>query len=73
LATTRGHRIAVAMLWLCVVLFVASIVVWIIAIPTGWLYSVAFVSHVSMAALAFAALAGIGSALAAMYAEDSSN
>lgn len=30
---------------------VASCLLWAAAIPTGWIYSVAFISHISMAAL----------------------
>ena len=52
---TRGRK----MLWLNVALLVGSAIVWATAIVFGWLDSVAFVSHVSMAALVLTSVAGI--------------
>lgn len=55
--------------WSGVALFVASAVVWILAAMFGWLDSVEFVSHISMAALVLSALAQMGAARAAMEAK----
>jgi hypothetical protein len=48
---------------------VCSVPLWIAAGVFGWLQSVAFVSHISMAALVFSAIAGIAAADAADEAE----
>lgn len=63
--TTRARKL----LWLNIIFLVCSIVLWIGAIVFGWLNSVAFVSHVSMAALVMSAVAGIAAGDAAVEAE----
>ena len=50
-------------------MLVGSIIIWIIAIPTGWIYSPAFISHASMAALVYTAVSAIHSATAAERAK----
>jgi hypothetical protein len=62
---TRGRKLLV----LNVTLLVGSVALWIAAGVFGWLQSVAFVSHISMAALVFSAIAGIAAADAADEAE----
>lgn len=62
---TRGQKL----IWLNAALAVGSIIVWVLAAVFGWLTSVAFVSHVSMAALVLSAIAGIAASDAAKEAE----
>lgn len=57
------------LLWLNVATLAVSVVVWVLAVPFGWLKSVTFVSHISMAALVLSSLAGIAAADAALEAE----
>lgn len=57
------------LLWLNWSLLIGSIALWIMAAVFGWLESVAFVSHISLAALVFSALAGIPAAKAACEAQ----
>lgn len=64
----QARPIAFGCLILALVMIVGSIVVWVLAIVTGWINSTAFVSHVSMAALLFAGLSGIGAVAAAVLA-----
>lgn len=63
---TRARKL----LWLNIGLLVSSLVLWAVAIPTGWVNSVAFVSHISMAALVLTPLAGLTAGDAAVEAED---
>lgn len=42
--------------WIHFVLAFAIIAVWILAVPTGWINSIMFLSHVSMFALLYAAV-----------------
>lgn len=63
-------RIVAAMLWLNVVLLLGSAVLWVIAVPTGWVNSTAFVSHISMAALLFSAISGVAAGAAGKAVED---
>ena len=56
--------------WLNIGFLVGSALLWVAAIMFGWLESVAFVSHISMAALVMSAVAGIAGADAAVEAED---
>lgn len=60
--------IAVTSLVVNTVMLVVSVVLWVIAIPTGWVSSVEFVSHVSMLALVFAAVSGVAAGLAGLLA-----
>lgn len=62
---TRARKL----LWLNVVFLVFSVLLWIGAMVFGWLDSVQFVSHVSMAALVMSAVAGIAAGDAAVEAE----
>jgi hypothetical protein len=48
-----------------------SVVVWVLAVVFGWLDSVVFLSHISMAALVLAAVSGIAAGDAAVEAEKS--
>lgn len=57
------------LLWLNWGLLIGSVILWIAAAVFGWLESVAFVSHISLAALVFSALAGIPAAKAACEAK----
>jgi hypothetical protein len=57
------------LLWLNIATLAGSIVVWVLAVPFGWLESVSFVSHISMAALVLSSLAGIAAADAALESE----
>ena len=56
------------LLWLNVVTLIASLVLWPVAWLGGWLESVTFVSHISMAALVISALSGIAAGDAAVEA-----
>jgi hypothetical protein len=58
------------MLWTNVVIGFVSVAVWIAAAIFGWLSSVTFVSHVSMAALVISAIAGVAAGMAAVESED---
>lgn len=60
--------VAVASLATNFVMLVVSIVLWWLAIAHGWVHSVAFVSHVSMLALVFAAVSGLAAAVAGILA-----
>ena len=53
---------ATKLLYLNVALLIGSLVLWGVASWLGWLESVAFVSHISMAALVFTAISGIAGA-----------
>ena len=55
--------------YLNIAFLVFSVVVWVAAIIFGWLDSVPFVSHISMAALVMSAVAGIAAGDAAVEAE----
>jgi hypothetical protein len=66
LDATRARKL----FYLNVAFLVFSIVVWVAAFGFGWLESVTFVSHVSMAALVMSAVAGIAAGDAAVEAED---
>lgn len=46
--------------------FFLFIAIWIVAVPTGWIHSVTFVSHMSMAALVYAAASTVEAALAGL-------
>lgn len=50
-------------------LLIASTLLWAVAVPLGWLESVTFVSHVSMAALVLTAISGLTAGDAAVEAE----
>ena len=65
LDATRARKL----FYLNVAFLVFSVVVWVAAITLGWLESVSFVSHVSMAALVMSAVAGIAAGDAAVEAE----
>jgi ABC-type polysaccharide/polyol phosphate export permease len=60
--------IAITSLAVNTVMLVASCVLWWLAIVYGWVDSVAFVSHVSLLALVFAAVTGVAAALAGILA-----
>lgn len=60
--------IAVTSIIVNAIMLVVSLVLWWIAIANGWIDSVAFVSHVSMLALVFAAVSGVAAALAGLLA-----
>jgi hypothetical protein len=62
---TKGKKLW----WLNIAFLVGSLLIWVGAAVFGWLESVAFVSHVSMAALVMSAVAGIAAADAAVEAE----
>lgn len=66
------RRIAIVALVVNIAMLIAAGVVWLAAAMFGWLESVAFVSHVSMLALVFAAVSGIPAGLAALFAEEAS-
>lgn len=66
---TRARKL----LWINAAALVLSVALWIIAAFTGWLESVTFVSHVSMAALVLAAVSGIAAGEAAVEAEKPDN
>lgn len=42
--------------WIHFVFIFVFAAIWIAAVPTGWIHSVTFVSHMSMAALVYAAV-----------------
>ena len=65
LDATRARKL----FYLNVGFLVVSVVVWVAAIAFDLLDSVAFVSHVSMAALVMSAVAGIAAGDAAVEAE----
>ena len=60
--------IAVTSLIVNLVMLVVSLVLWWLAVARGWVDSVAFVSHVSMLALVFAAVSGVAAGLAGILA-----
>jgi hypothetical protein len=47
----------------------ACLALWVVAIPTGWVNSPAFISHVSMLALVYTAFTGWQAAMAGKEAE----
>lgn len=55
--------------WLNIALLAGSVVLWVAAAVFGWLTSIAFVSHISMAALVLSAIAGIAAGDAAVESE----
>ena len=57
LDATRARKL----FYLNIAFLAISIIIWAAAMIFGWLESVAFVSHVSMAALVMSAVAGIAS------------
>jgi hypothetical protein len=61
---------ATKLLWINVAILVGSILLWVAATFFGWLTSVAFVSHISIAALVISAISGIAAADAAKESED---
>lgn len=63
---TRARKL----LWLNVALLVGSVITWIVAAIFGWLESLAFISHISMAALVFSAISGVAAGDAATEAEN---
>jgi hypothetical protein len=63
---SRGRKLYA----LNVALLVGSLVLWAVAAVFGWLESIAFVSHISMAALVLSAIAGIAAGDAAAESED---
>ena len=65
LDATRARKL----FYLNIAFLVFSVVLWALAITLGWLESVSFVSHVSMAALVMSAVAGIAAGDAAVEAE----
>ncbi len=60
--------IAVTSLVVNIVIFVVSVILWVLAIAKGWLSSVAFVANVSMLALVFAGVSGTAAAIAGILA-----
>lgn len=50
------------MLWVNIALLTGSVILWLLAAKRKWLDDVVFVSHISMAALVYAAIAGIAAA-----------
>lgn len=62
---TRARKL----FWLNIGLLVGSLILWVVAAVFGWLSSVTFVSHISMAALALSAIAGIAAGDAAVESE----
>lgn len=60
-------------LWGYTLLFIALVVLWPVATILGWIYSVAFVSHVSMAAFILAVVACIETSRVEVKQEDESN
>jgi hypothetical protein len=61
---------ATKLLWINIAILVGSMLLWVAAFAFGWLQSVAFVSHISMAALVIGAVSGIAAADAAKESED---
>jgi hypothetical protein len=59
--------LALASLAVSLAALAVSIVIWVVAPRRGWLESVAFVSHLSLAALVFGAFGGVTGALAALF------
>lgn len=66
IATIKAPRFQ---LTLNVVALIASAALWVTAAAAGWLDKVAFVSHVSMAALVLASLGGVAAALVGTAAD----
>lgn len=60
--------IAITSLAVNMVMLVISALLWWLAIVTGWVDSVTFVSHVSMLALVFSAVSGVAAGLAGILA-----
>ena len=60
--------IAITSLAVNFVMLVVSAVLWWLAVENGWVDSVAFVSHISMLALVFAAVSGVAAGLAGILA-----
>ena len=58
--------IAVTSMVVNVVITVVSLVLWWLAVVSGWLDSVTFVSNVSMLALVFAGISGIAGGVAGL-------
>jgi hypothetical protein len=56
-------KIRVAIHSTLVLVFIA---IWIVAVPTGWIKSVTFVSHMSMAALVYAAASAAEASVSAL-------
>lgn len=57
--------------WIHLTFVFIFIAIWIAAVPTGWIHSVTFVSHMSMAALVYAAASAWQAARAEQSAEKS--
>lgn len=66
-----ARRLAVVTVAVNLAMLAAAVVLWVAAWLGGWLDSVAFVSHVSMLALVYAAVSGVAAGLAARFAEAS--
>lgn len=66
----RRHALAIcaANLAFAAALTVGSAVLWAVAIITGLVHSIAFISHISIAALLLAGLSSIGAGVAAYIA-----
>lgn len=58
-------RVIIHMVLVCV-----FIIIWTIAVPTGWIKSVTFVSHMSMAALVYAAASAAEASFGALKTDE---
>ena len=68
MADGGGNRLLFWSIVISIVMLVGSVVLWALAVLTGWIDSVEFVSHVSMLALVYAAVVGVIAALAELEA-----